>query len=280
LRRKWIIACLFILACAPMTRAQGTGSISGKVVDVSGSAISGAVVSVTDLANGAVVHATTGVNGRFQVSGLSADRQLVTVEKTGFEPHTGDVSLATQPSAVVNATLTVQTLSQSIVVRGTVIPGARPMPTRSDVLTSDQTLRILDRKQLDAAGPLAGGAQMISYTPGANVIGYGNTGSTKYTIQLNGIQQGWAGENTGDDAAKPSDAKPGGHLRAGKSGGPLVRQHWRRGGVHTGSADDQHARERPGDLRELQREKHCVRFEYGQLPWVVDGALGRNGKRR
>jgi len=49
------------------------------------------------------------------------------------------------------------------------------------VLKSDQTIRIIDRKQIDAAGPMAGGAQMISSTPGANVFGYGQTGSDEIT---------------------------------------------------------------------------------------------------
>ncbi len=70
------------------------------------------------------------------------------------------------------------------------------MPSREDVLLMPQTVRVLDRKQLDAAGPVAGGAQMLQYTPGANVMGYGQTGATKYTVILNGLQQGWAGEAT------------------------------------------------------------------------------------
>ncbi len=59
-----------------------------------------------------------------------------------------------------------------------------------------ETVRVLNRKQLDTGGPLAGGAQMIRSTPGANVVGYRETGATKYTVLLNGIQQGWAGEAT------------------------------------------------------------------------------------
>ena len=70
------------------------------------------------------------------------------------------------------------------------------MPTREDVMLMPETVRVLDRKQLDAAGPLAGGAQVLQATPGANVVGYGETGATKYTVILNGVQQGWAGEAT------------------------------------------------------------------------------------
>lgn len=195
--RKLITLCTVFLSCVMMTLAQGTGTITGKVLDESGAAVPGATVSANNLSSGAVSHASTGADGTFTMNNLPPDRYLVTVEKAGFQPFTEQVSLATQSSVTVNAKLEIETLSQSVVVRGTVVPGARPMPTRTDVLLSDQSLRVLDRKQLDAAGPLAGGAQMISYTPGANVIGYNNTGATKYTIQLNGVHQGWAGENTG-----------------------------------------------------------------------------------
>ncbi|HUN42916.1 MAG TPA: TonB-dependent receptor [Acetobacteraceae bacterium] len=73
------------------------------------------------------------------------------------------------------------------------VPGTTTQPTQQQVFTSPQTVRVLNRQQMDAAGPVAGAAQILSYTPGANVTGYGNTGATKYTIMLNGLQQGWGG---------------------------------------------------------------------------------------
>jgi iron complex outermembrane receptor protein len=195
--RKLVGVCLFVFSFALIAYAQGTGSINGQVVDSTGAPISAATVSISNLTSGAVAHAKTAADGSFAVGNLEPDRYLVTVEKSGFNAYTEQVSLATQQSVTVKATMTIATLAQSVVVRGTVVPGARPMPTRTDVLLSDQSIRVLDRKQLDAAGPVAGGAQMIALTPGANVIGYDNTGATKYTIQLNGVHQGWAGENTG-----------------------------------------------------------------------------------
>jgi len=196
---KVIRLCGVIVSCALMALAQGTGKISGKVQDASGSPVAGATVTLSDLTSGAVVHVKTASDGQFSAKDLAPDRYLVTVEKTGFNSYMERVSLVTQQSVNVEARLTVETLAQSVVVRGTVIPGATPQPSRSQVFLSDQTIRVLDRKQLDAAGPVAGGAQMISYTPGANVTGYGNTGATKYTIQLNGVNQGWGGYggNTG-----------------------------------------------------------------------------------
>jgi len=197
LKRSWIGLFLLLVTCAPVTLAQITGTIEGKVVSVNGDPIPGASVSVNDLTTGAVVHTTTGAEGQFSIETASVDKQLVTIEKSGFEAYTRVVSFATQHPVVVKATLVVATLAQTVVVRGTVMPGARPRPTRDQVLDSSQTLRVLDRKQLDAAGPVAGGAQMIALTPGANVFGYGVSGATKYTIQLNGINQGWGGQPSG-----------------------------------------------------------------------------------
>jgi iron complex outermembrane receptor protein len=192
------ISLLVLFCCSAIAAyAAGTGTISGKVVDDFGDVISGAVVSATDLTSGAVVHVITGTDGTFRFTGLSNDTQLVAIEKEGFETFTEKVSLATQPNVEVNAKLQIATLAETVVVRGTVMPGARPMPTRDDVQNSLQTLRVLDRRQIDAAGPVAGGAQMIAFTPGANVFGYGVSGATKYTIQLNGINQGWGGQPTG-----------------------------------------------------------------------------------
>jgi iron complex outermembrane recepter protein len=189
---------LVLLCCSTIiASAAGNEQISGKVMDSSSAAMAGVVVSITDLTSGAVVHVVTGPDGTFIFKGLDNDTQLVTIEKSGFEAFTEKVSLATQPSVEVNAKLQLATLSQTLVVRGTVMPGARPMPTRDEVQNSLQTLRVLDRKQIDAAGPVAGGAQMIAFTPGANVFGYGVSGATKYTIQLNGINQGWGGQPTG-----------------------------------------------------------------------------------
>ncbi|HVC62434.1 MAG TPA: TonB-dependent receptor [Acetobacteraceae bacterium] len=73
------------------------------------------------------------------------------------------------------------------------VAGTTAQPTQEQVFKSGQTVRVLDRQQMDAAGPVAGAAQILSYTPGANVTGYGNTGASKYTIMLNGLNQGWGG---------------------------------------------------------------------------------------
>lgn len=82
------------------------------------------------------------------------------------------------------------------------LPGVTQAPTQKQVFKSGNTVRVLNRKILDAAGPVAGAAQMLSYSPGVQITGYGNTGATKYTITVNGVQQGWGsyGGFTGNGA--------------------------------------------------------------------------------
>ncbi|MGB9031326.1 MAG: TonB-dependent receptor [Acidobacteriaceae bacterium] len=197
--RKIIFAFTLIGCCllpSARCKAQNTPGIQGKVTDASGAAIPYAVVSLTDLATNTVQNATTGADGQFVFTRVAHDPQLLTVQKSGFQSFTQRVAPPTQGETTINATLKVAALAESVVVRGTVNPEAKPVPSREDVMVTPETLRVLDRKQIEAAGPVAGGAQMVSFTPGANVVGYGETGATKYTILLNGIEQGWAGEAT------------------------------------------------------------------------------------
>ena len=194
IRTLMICVCMTLLGCC-ISFAAGT-QIQGKVMVPGGAVVANAAVSLTDLATNTVTHATSGPDGRFVFNDVPSHPQLVTIEKSGFETFTQRIAPSPEPSTTVNATLSVAALAESVEVRGTVDPEAKPIPTREDVMLMPDTVRVLDRKQLDAAGPVAGGAQVLQSAPGANVVGYGETGGTKYTVLLNGIQQGWAGEAT------------------------------------------------------------------------------------
>ena len=201
MKRLTALASLFavgwVLALASVGNAQGVFSIQGNVTDAAGAAVPNADVSLTNLTSNRVIHTTTSASGQFAFTNLTVVTQLLTIQKSGFQTFTQRVTPGTQTKVTITARLDVASLASSVTVRGTVNPEATPVPTREDVMLTPETLRVLDRKQLDAAGPVAGGAQMIKATPGANVMGYGETGGTKYSILLNGVQQGWAGEATG-----------------------------------------------------------------------------------
>jgi hypothetical protein len=149
--RRLLVLCLVLLVGVAVANAADTTSIQGKVTDSSGAAISGAIVSLKNLTTAKVIQATTDAEGQFVFMDVPSDPQLVTIEKSGFESFAQCVSPTGKSSTAINATLNVATLSESVVVRGTVDHEAKPMPTREDVMVMPGTVRVLDRKQLDAA---------------------------------------------------------------------------------------------------------------------------------
>ncbi len=189
-----LMVCAFLALIGSTLSFAASAQLQGRVVDASGAVIANAAVSLTNLATSVVTHTTTGSDGRFVFNDVSSGPHILSVQKSGFDSFTVRVSPAAQPT--ITATLQVAKLNDSVVVRGTVDPEASPVPTRDDVMLMPETVRVLDRKQLDAAGPVAGGAQMLQSSPGTNVVGYGQSGGTKYTVIMNGLQQGWAGEAT------------------------------------------------------------------------------------
>ena len=163
--RRLPVLLLAMLMEVAMAHAANTARIQGRVTDSSGAAIANATVSFLDLTTNQVMHTTTTAEGQFAIDNVPADPQLVTIEKSGFESFT-QRSLRRTSQHTITATLQVATLNDSVVVRGTVDPEAKPMPTREDVMLMPETVRVLDRKQLDAAGPVAGGAQVLQFHPG------------------------------------------------------------------------------------------------------------------
>jgi iron complex outermembrane receptor protein len=185
--------CAILAATALLSWAEGTGSIRGQVTDPSGGAVAGASVTVTNTTTGLATATTTGSQGRFEVNDLTTARYLVTVKQPGFETFAQQVAVQAGQQATVQAQLRIRAAVQSVQVKASAVPGATLEPSQEDVLKSNQTVRVLSRKDMDVAGPLAGAPQIVSMAPGANVVGYGSTGQTKSTISLNGLNQGWGG---------------------------------------------------------------------------------------
>lgn len=180
---------LALAAC--LCWAIPSGGIRGRVTDPSQNTVPGAAVNLTNAA-GAVLRTSTGVQGTYAFNGLAPGRYTLTVAATGFQRYSRTVTVAGVP-VEVNATLALQNMSQSVMVRAGAVQGATEALTPQQVFQSAETIRVLNREQINALSPVSGSAQIVSVTPGANVTGYGNTGATKNTVTLNGVQQGWGG---------------------------------------------------------------------------------------
>ncbi len=190
-KRLALLVCL--VAPVFVVHAQSNTGIKGTITDSTGAVVAGANVTATDTTSKASGHATTNASGEYSILALKPGTYTVVIAKDGFQSVTdAAVTVTTGQLAAQNASLPTASVAASITVNGG-IPGATEQPLQEDVFESNQQLRVLDRKQIEAAGPVAGAAQIIAETPGANVTGYGNTGATKYTVGLNGVSQGWGG---------------------------------------------------------------------------------------
>ncbi|MGH9392744.1 MAG: carboxypeptidase regulatory-like domain-containing protein, partial [Terriglobales bacterium] len=186
-----IIVWSLFLAAAALSWAAAPGAVHGRVTDPSRQAIPGAQVTLANAA-GVVLHASTDAQGDFAFPSLAPASYVLSAVATGFKSQSQTVVVGATP-VVANLELALLTMAQTVMVRSDAVAGATLAPTPAQVFQSDQTIRVLDREQINALSPVSGSAQIISVAPGANVTGYGNTGATKNTVTLNGVQQGWGG---------------------------------------------------------------------------------------
>jgi len=189
------LVCLLVFCGPILTQAQDSAGISGHVVDPSGTAVAEASITLTNVATHTATQVTSDTNGNYVLTGLAAGTYSLRASRPGFESYERNVMLQAGQTLSAPINLSLSAVQQQVVVNGGTMPGATSEPSQSDVFLSDQTLRVIDRTQMDMLGPVAGAAQVIALAPGARVTGYGNTGATKYTISINGINQGWGGYN-------------------------------------------------------------------------------------
>jgi Carboxypeptidase regulatory-like domain len=109
-----------ILALVTSAAAQGnpTGTISGRVVDPSGLAIPGVVVTVASPALQGTRTATTSTNGDYIIPFLPAGDYTVTFELQGFQTLKRTTALTMAETLPLDVGLTMATVAESVTVSG------------------------------------------------------------------------------------------------------------------------------------------------------------------
>jgi len=106
-----------LLALLPsLLAAQPTGSIAGRVVDSTGSALPGATVSLIGAGPAAEGPRITAADGSFAFDNVPAGDYLVEAALSGFEPRGEPVSVEADAVARVDLTLEISRLMESITV--------------------------------------------------------------------------------------------------------------------------------------------------------------------
>ena len=123
-RGSWFAACTLILLLITATvSASPTGSISGSVKDTTGGAISGAKLTLTNLATNAKMEAVSDANGNFQFLQLAPAEYGLVVESAGFKKVTEDKILVQVDQIThLDVPLQVGSVNETIEVGSEAIP--------------------------------------------------------------------------------------------------------------------------------------------------------------
>ena len=163
LRFSFLILLSLAATTAPLW-SQVAASISGKVDDATGAAISGATVIVKSLETGATRTTTTDDAGNFSVFSLPVGPQEIRVNKTGFKEavRTG-VDLQVAQQAVIHFQLEVGEFAQQVVVSAeTPVVNTTTASTRGVVSESEVKDLPLNGRSFDNLITLNPGA--VNYT--------------------------------------------------------------------------------------------------------------------
>jgi iron complex outermembrane receptor protein len=195
-----LAVCVFLQGVLWAQSGESSGTIAGKVSDVSGGPIPNASVSVRGESGGTSRTVATDTDGKFSVAGLPAGLYTVEVAAPSFTParRTG-VKVAASGTEDVNMSLNVAELAQSITVEGTVSVAAETAPSQNTLDAFSARSEISPDFIQNFASPVADYTELLNYTPGTfsvnpNGVGLGDSKTyfrgfkdTQYTVQADGI---------------------------------------------------------------------------------------------
>src|ERR1051325_10834927 len=161
--RAFCVAAL--LSIAPFAWAQDRGTITGTVTDMSGGAVPGAAVVVTNPATGFSQSTATGPDGAYTFVYLPVGRYTLAVEKTGFKKSdVADVQVLVNTATRVDPKLQVGTVAETVEVTG---QAPLLQTDRSDLGRVVENVAI-ERLPLFANGGLRSNNAFVLLNPGAN----------------------------------------------------------------------------------------------------------------
>ena len=184
-----ILALLFLaIAFLPgraFAQGETTSAIVGQVTDVTGAAVSGASVTITNQENGFKRSATSDSAGRFNFPQLKPGAYAVKVEAQGFQPKQDNVVSGLGQKQTVNFTLKVAQSEQSVEVTSEA-PLINTATANNTTTLSAEALEDLPNPGGDLTYPLQFAAGALINTAGSGndfvggTNGYGN-------VEFNGL---------------------------------------------------------------------------------------------
>ncbi len=177
-----LLVCLALLAGAPLFAQSTFGTFVGTVQDQSGSVISGAVVTITNLEDNNVRSATSNSSGQYQLLTVPPGRYSISVVSAGFGlTKINEVTLDARQERRVDVSLALASVQQSVQV------SAEAAAINTENATIVNTMSNQEVTQLPANYRGASTSPLGAIVASANVTQdqYGNiglTGSQPYQV--------------------------------------------------------------------------------------------------
>src|ERR1700722_17761236 len=134
---------LGVMCCAQLAHAQATGSFQGVVTDKSGSAVSGAKVTVTSQTTGISRDAVTDDVGHYTINLLPVSVYTIRVEYQGFQAvETKDVKLQVDEQRELDFALSPSSVSTSVEVVASEVAVETSSPSLGQVITSQEVAQL------------------------------------------------------------------------------------------------------------------------------------------
>ncbi len=186
---------LALLSLAHPLLAQttvGTGSIVGGVSDASGAVVTGAQITITDVATGQVIHLTTNSSGTFNSGPLVPGDYKTRISARGFNSVEVPTTVLVGNTATVNVALKIGQEKEVVEVQGSALQVNTEQATVQGVLNAEQIENLpvngrnfLDLAQLEPGVQIQDGANF--FKDGYSSISFGGRFGRTARIEVDGI---------------------------------------------------------------------------------------------
>jgi hypothetical protein len=138
-----VVVCALALVVCPAMYGQATGSLSGTVLDKSGSSIVGATVTATSERTGATRDAKTDTAGRYSIPLLPVGFYTVRVDFANFQSaESHGLQLQVDEARELDFSLTPATVVSTVTVSSDAVVAETTNPSLGQVITSQQVSQL------------------------------------------------------------------------------------------------------------------------------------------
>ena len=146
----WATVMLLVVGVSTGGAGQGTGTISGTIQDESGGVLPGVTVTATNSGTGGAQTGVSNPQGRYEITNLPAGRYVVQGVLPGFSSDAATVTVAAGGSAMVDMSLTIAPIAETVTVTRTE-QNLAVVPSSVTVVGRDQIEYAQRRTSLDEA---------------------------------------------------------------------------------------------------------------------------------